>query len=223
MHWNAFLYIRISLYPIINYNDRMETVKRSYRSKLRAEQTVATRRRILDAAQVLFARQGYQGTTMEQLAEEAGVAMQTLYAAFGSKVNLAVAVVDEVLASIGIPELSRQAGEVRDAEQVLRYAAHINRLIGERMVDLEALISGANLQELAQASTRKRKDGIAGALATLIASPRRRPDMSDDEIRDALLALTSEALYRTLVKEQGWTPERYEHWLSDLLVAALLR
>lgn len=201
----------------------MDTVKRAYRSQLRAEQTVATRRRILEAAQLLFARQGYQGTTMEQLAEEAGVAIQTLYAAFGSKVNLAVAVVDEVLVSIGILELSRQAGAVDDAEQVLRIAAHINRLIGERLVDLEALISGANLQEIAQASTRKRKAGIAGALATVLGSPRRRPDLSDDEMGDALLALTSEALYRTLVKEQGWTPERYQQWLGDLLVAALLR
>src|SRR5207248_2015701 len=118
-------------------------------------------------------------------------------------------------ASIGIPELSRQAGEVSDAEQVLRIAAHINRLVGERLVDLEALISGANLQEIAQANTRKRKEGIAGALATIVGSPRRRPDLSDDEMRDALLALTSESLYRVLVKEQGWTPERYQHWLGD--------
>ena len=105
--------IIIAFYSIIHYTDPMEPVKRTYRSTLRTEQTEVTRRRILDAARLLFARQGYQGATMDQLAEEAGVAIQTLYAAFGSKLKLAVAVIDEVLASIGIPEMARhQAGEI---------------------------------------------------------------------------------------------------------------
>lgn len=201
----------------------MATVKRTYRSKLRAEQTETTRRRILDAARLMFARQGYQGATMDQLAEEAGVAIQTLYAAFGSKLNLAIAVIDEVLASIGIPEMARQAGEIGDAEQTLRYAAHVTRLVSERLIDLEGLISVANRHEIAHVSDRMRERNISGVLATVLDSPRRRQDLSNDEIRDVFLALASLTVYRMLVKEGGWTPERYEHWLGDLLITSLLR
>lgn len=214
----------MAFHSILHYNDGMDAVKRPYRSKLRTEQTEATRRRILDAAQHLFARQGYQGTTMEQLAEEAGVAMQTLYAAFGSKVNLALAVINQVvLASLGLPEMAQQAGAMADAEQALREAAQVNRVVSERLVDLEALISGANLREIALEGTRRREESIAGVLATVLASARRRPELSDAEVRDTILALTSVAVYRTLVKERGWSPERYAQWLGDLLVAAVLR
>ena len=201
----------------------MEIVKRTYHSKLRAEQTEATRRRILDAARLLFARQGYQGATMEQLAEEAGVAIQTVYAAFGSKHNLAVAVINDVLANMGIPEMARQAGDIADAQEALRYAAHINRLIGERIVDLDSLLSNVDLHRITQVDDRHRERSIAGVLAVVIAAPQRRQDLSDDEIRDTLLALTSKTLYRMLVQERGWSPESYEHWLADLLILALLR
>jgi AcrR family transcriptional regulator len=201
----------------------MDKVKREYRSSLRTEQAEATRRRILDAARRLFARQGYQGTTMDQLAVEADVAIQTLYAVFGSKLNLAAAVVHDVLANVGVPEMVRQAGMIVDAEQALRYAAHVNRLVGERLVDLDTLFSVVDARDLARASERSRERDVVGVLATVLGSPRRRQDLSDDEAHDTLVALTSKTLYRTLVLERGWAPERYESWLGDLLVAALLR
>ena len=216
--------IIIAFYSIINYTDPMESVKRTYRSTLRTEQTEVTRRRILEAARLLFARQGYQGATMDQLAEEAGVAMQTLYAAFGSKFKLAGAVIDEALASIGIPEMVRQqAGEIGDAEQTLRYAAQVTRLVNQHLVDLESLISSADRHEMGQVSDRKREHNSSGVLATVLDSPRRRQDLSNDEIRDAFLALTSLTLYRMLVKERGWAADRYEQWLGDLLIASLLQ
>ena len=213
----------MTFYLNIHYNGSVDNVKRTYRSKLRAEQTEATRRRILDAARLLFARHGYQGTTMDLLAEEAGVAIQTLYGAFGSKHNLVVALVSDVLAHMGIQEMARQAGEIADAEEALRFAAHINRLIGERMVDLDALLSDLNFRKIAQVSDRNREGNITGVLAVVTAAPQRRQDLSDDEIRDTLLALTSTTLYRMLVQERGWSPERYERWLANLLIAALLR
>jgi hypothetical protein len=133
------------------------------------------------------------------------------------------AVIDEVLASIGIPEMARQAGEIGDAEQTLRYAAHVTRLVSERLVDLEGLISVANRHEIAHVSDRMRERNISGVLATVLDSPRRRQDLSNDETRDVFLALASLTVYRMLVKERGWAPERYEHWLGDLLITSLLR
>jgi AcrR family transcriptional regulator len=160
---------------------------------------------------------------MNQLAEEAGVAIQTLYAAFGSKLSLAAAVVGDALMSVGLPELARQAGELGDAEQALRHAAHVNRVVGERLLELDTLLSVVDARKIARVSDRNRERDVSGVLATVLGSPRRRQDLSDDEIRDTLVALTTQTLYRMLVLERGWTSERYERWLGDLLVVALLR
>ena len=45
----------------------------------------ATRHRILDAAEVLFIRDGYAATAIAAIAAAADVAVQTVYAVFGTK------------------------------------------------------------------------------------------------------------------------------------------
>src|SRR5919204_1663901 len=59
--------------------------KRRYDSPRRREQAAATRREILEAAERLFARDGYGATTMAAIAAEARVALKTVYVAFESK------------------------------------------------------------------------------------------------------------------------------------------
>ncbi len=53
-----------------------------------------TRRRIVAAARVLFARDGYGATTLRGIATEAGVAVQTVYAVYGSKAGTLAALLD---------------------------------------------------------------------------------------------------------------------------------
>ena len=62
--------------------------RRAYRSPRRREQAQATRRRMLAAAGRLLADHGYAGTTIGAVAREAGVAPETVYAAFGNKRTL---------------------------------------------------------------------------------------------------------------------------------------
>ncbi len=52
---------------------------------LREERAQVTRRRIADAARRLFFRDGYAATTIARIATEADVAVQTVYAVYGSK------------------------------------------------------------------------------------------------------------------------------------------
>src|SRR4051812_16735435 len=59
--------------------------KRRYDSPRRREQAAATRRQILEAAQPLFEKSGYNGTTMAAIASETGVALKTVYVAFETK------------------------------------------------------------------------------------------------------------------------------------------
>lgn len=59
--------------------------KRTYNSSRRKEQARLTSRQIVGAARKLFIDRGYSGATIEAIAQEAGVAAETVYAAFGNK------------------------------------------------------------------------------------------------------------------------------------------
>src|SRR5918911_5081470 len=63
-------------------------VKRQYHSTRRQEQASQTRLRILRAAHDLFVTQGYGRTTIAEIAAHAGVAVETVYGAFGNKPTL---------------------------------------------------------------------------------------------------------------------------------------
>src|SRR3954447_15305640 len=63
-------------------------VNRQYESPRRQEQSRETRRRIVSAARDLFVAKGYGRTTMSEVARQAGVAVETVYAAFRNKPGL---------------------------------------------------------------------------------------------------------------------------------------
>src|SRR5258706_6883868 len=56
---------------------------------------VATRRRVLIAAESLFARRGYEATAMADVAERAGIGVGTLYHHFPDKRALLLALIDD--------------------------------------------------------------------------------------------------------------------------------
>lgn len=60
-------------------------VKRSYDASGRQARAQATRQRVIDAAHDLFVTQGYGRTTIADVARDAGVSVETIYSAFGSK------------------------------------------------------------------------------------------------------------------------------------------
>src|SRR3954470_24285911 len=72
--------------------------KRSYSSAVRQEQAAQTRTRILEAAGDLFASNGYGRTTVRAIADAANVAVDTVYAGFGTKARVLTALIDLRLA-----------------------------------------------------------------------------------------------------------------------------
>ena len=86
--------------------------KRPYRSPLRREQAEATRQRILEAGLRLFAERGYAASSISQIALEAGVSSETIYASVGSKRGI----IDALLAQVDtmrIPDKAREAAAAR--------------------------------------------------------------------------------------------------------------
>src|SRR5262245_32129671 len=58
---------------------------------------VRTRTAVLEAARTLFLRQGYAGTTMEDIAALAGITKRTMYNNYASKEALFSQIVEDVL------------------------------------------------------------------------------------------------------------------------------
>ena len=106
------------------------------RSTLRAQQAELTRSTILDAARRLFAKQGYAATAVRPIAEEAGVAVQTLYTAFGSKQGLLLALVDAARDEAQSHVLGDQIVAADDPREMIRLAARIRRQTLERCGDV---------------------------------------------------------------------------------------
>src|SRR5438067_12449575 len=69
-------------------NVARKRTRRRYDASRRRAQAEETCRDIVAAAHRRFNERGYVGATMEAIAREAGVAVETIYAAFGTKLAL---------------------------------------------------------------------------------------------------------------------------------------
>ena len=165
-----------------------------------------TRQRILDAGRRLLAEGIYSQVTMEEIAREAGVAYQTLYAVFRTKLRMAEAIIAAGLPHIAAAlQLLDDLRDCRDPEVWLTTLATMARRIFEPCADLDRFM---------------RESGDPDLLAQ---SARRLPSLTADEAIDLVWALTGVDFYTQLVFDRGWTPDRYEAWLRDSLVSMVLQ
>ena len=184
------------------------------RTRAQAERARATRSRILDAATPLFVRDGYLETTMSGIASAAGVAVQTLYLSFGSK----VAVLEAALAAAtdGHPRPDRPAtpdGPAALAEHVRSSAAAI-----EREYPLAAVLRAAAADpEPAELLDRTRSVALADH-ARVIDELAERPGFTDrislQRATEIVAALLSPETYGLLVASHGWTPQDWSDWVA---------
>jgi AcrR family transcriptional regulator len=203
---------------------------RPHNSPLRREQAAATRARIVDAAALVFAENGYERARIEDIAKRAGVAYPTVYKVFGNKPALLTAAVNTTITGTGEEEVQRQAWFVEqldepDPERQLRLIARNARRIYERAGSLLEVVRAAAasdetinaLWKEINADRLKRSQATARRLAR-----KTKLRTGPTETARTLSSLTIPELYVHLVDHGDLTPEVYERWLADLLVAALL-
>ncbi|MFE6104088.1 ScbR family autoregulator-binding transcription factor [Streptomyces laurentii] len=92
------------------------------------DQAIQTRRKILEAAAMVFDRDGYLGATITEVFKKAGVTKGALYFHFQSKEGLALGVLDEQR-EIAIPPQPIRLQEMIDCGQVLAERLHRDLLI----------------------------------------------------------------------------------------------
>jgi len=194
------------------------------RKRAGAARAQATRERVVAAAAPLFVAHGYLDTTMAELAGAAGVAVQTLYLAFGSK----AAVLAAVWEAAG-PE--RPAGWAEalatapDGPAALARHVDLTTAAVERRHPLEAVLRAAAADpepaELLATARAAALDAHARAVDELAEHPGFTVDMSLQRATDVLATLLAPETYGLLVVQQGWTTPDWAEWALRHLVADL--
>ncbi|MGP4093572.1 TetR/AcrR family transcriptional regulator [Nonomuraea sp. KM90] len=208
----------------------MSDVKRVSKRTQKARET---RARILKAAGELFVRDGYGTTNLQDIAELAGVAVQTIYFVFGNKrtllkelVDVTVAGDDEPVATMDRPWF-QAAMATGDAGAHLRAHVRGTRPVLERVAPIIKVLDTAvamdpEVAALWPLGTDPRHVVQSTTAASLMAKPGARPDVPVEVAADVLFALLSPELFLLLVAERGWSPERYEEWVYRTLAVQLL-
>jgi AcrR family transcriptional regulator len=198
-------------------------VKRRYDATGRRQAAARTRAAILDAARELFTERGYAATPMTAIADRAGVALDTVYAAAGRKPDLARLLIETAISGTGQAIPAEQRDYVRavrgapDAEtKIALYAAAITA-IAPRMALVLAIIQQApgepELAALWHQIAERRAANMRLFVADLASVHPLRLDPG--EAADIVWATNATELYQLLVGQRGWTPRRYEHFLAD--------
>lgn len=203
----------------------MAAVKPVRRPTLREERAALTRSRIAQAARRLFASQGYGATTLAAVAEEAGVAVQTVYAVYGSKAEILRTLRHDVLNEPQAGAAFGQALMEPAAGRKLVLLAHAIRLRWEYGHDVVTIneVAGATDPKI-----RKDVEEILGVrrrgLAQVARSIRAElaAGLTVAQAAALLDALTLPSVYAQLVAVHRWTPDRFESWLAVTLRRQLL-
>ncbi len=205
-----------------------KTKKRPYTSLVRERQADDTRRRIVEAARQLLQTEGYDGMTIEAIARRAEVSAPSVYAIFKSKTGLLIALLDQSMFGADYEEVVRQTLSATDPETRLRRAAAVSRQIRSAQSAAFDLMRSAGvvapeLAKLEQQREHLRYEKEEGMINFLRDTGALRSGLSHRTARDIFWMLTGGDVYRMLVRERGWSPQKYQNWLADTLVRSLLR
>ncbi len=209
------------------------TVKRSYRSPLRTAQAGQTRRSIVDAATTLFVESGYGATSIEAIADAAGVSRATVFTAVGSKAALLKTAYDVALVgddeAVALPDRagSRAIRAEPDPRRYLeRYAALVVEL-GGRVASIYDAIRGAasadpDVRPVWEKIQQERRIGASHVVADAAAKGTLRDGIDQETAADVVWVLVDPGLYHMLVNRRGWPRERFADWLASSLIHELL-
>lgn len=182
----------------------------------RAEAKARTREQLLDAATRVFARKGYAGASVEEIAESAGYSTGALYSSFAGKEQLFL----ELMAARGERRVTEVASILDAGDPVDALAALLERSAG-RDPDLMALraefwLYAVRNPEAMDALTAQQRQQV-GALIGVIGAAMERWGTPAD-VPAAEVATLVLAMFQGLVRQRRIDPERVS---GDLLTRGL--
>ena len=198
----------------------------------RRERAAATRNRMLDAAHDLFVARGYAGARMADVAERAGVAVQTVYFTFHTKAQLFEACVDRGVLGEEEPQIPQEqpfwkamVAAATGEEAILHFVGGVGPMY-KRVAQLD-LVAASALHEpeavaLWRRSEQMRRAGFRQAIEIIAAKQGLREGLDLDRATDLLMVMLGHAVYCSLVHDYSWPDEEWAAWLTRSLGEMLL-
>ena len=211
----------------------MSAVKGSGATKLsRRDRAKATQGRIVKAAYRLFCAQGYAGTTMAQIAEAAGVAVQSVYFTFHTKATLLSRAYD--FAVMGeeepqIPQLQAWYQAMTAEPDVTQSLRHFVTGVGEITRRVTPLALAAQVAADGDPDTARviafhdgmQADAYREVVKLLGAKAALRPGLSLERGTDLLLLYAGTDVYHVMVEMRGWSHDEFLEWTAQTLADQL--
>ncbi|MGA4845129.1 TetR/AcrR family transcriptional regulator [Streptomyces sp. G5(2025)] len=199
----------------------------------RGDRALKTRRRIVEAAGELFVEKGYGATKLQEIADRAGVAVQTIYFVFRNKPSLLKELMDVAIAGDDepVPTMERpwfaEVTSAPTAETALAALVAGVRDTLERVAALTEMVRAAaatnpEIRELWPDRTDPRYTVMSAAAQSLTAKPDARSGVPADEAADIIYGLLSPELFLVLTRDRAWSPARWEQWAYDTLRSQLV-
>ena len=193
----------------------------------RKERAQATRRRMVEAAYKLFSERGW-GVPLTAIAAEAGVAVQTIYFTFHSKIELLQAALQLAVLGDDLPLAPHQRPwfhamvDEPDARKSIAMIVYNTLPIFGRVAPLSGIFRSGDPEVVAMwaGSEKLRLDGYRILMEAVAKKGPMKVDL--DEAVETIFVLMSPDLYWKAVSDRHWPPERWGRWLTDLLVGALI-
>lgn len=204
---------------------------RQYSSAVRAEQAARTRARILDAAGQLFLERGYARTTVQDLADQAGVARDTVHAIFGSKARVLTSLIDVRLVPDGAvanvtdtAEAKAVRAEADPRIQLDLFGAWIAAM-STRLRPVFEILRTASAVEPDMAAVFAEMDRFRlKNMYTYVGwfAARGPLRVSKKQAAEVIWAIASPDVGRMLCDELGWSETDHADWIADTLKRTLL-
>lgn len=207
--------------------------RRSPHGKGGQARTRLARAAVVRTARALFLERGYAGTTIEAISDLSDVPPATVYRLFSSKLGILKALLDVSIAGDDEAVALEDRLHVRvlladrDPRNQLSGLARTIRGIMSRAEPLHRILVSAagsdpDAAALLAQLLRQRQHGHAQIARSLARAGALRPELGERDADDIIHAVTSPEVYRLLVCDRSWPPERYEQWLKEILIDQLL-
>ncbi len=212
---------------------KQKSPKRKYDSTRRQVQAEATKIQIAEATRRLFFERGYAGTTIEEIANGAGVSKESIYAIFGNKQGILAFLLDVAVGGkeFPLPVIEWSAAETimqeRDPRrQIERIAQVCGEILSRTAPVYEIMLTAANTEPEIQKRVRyvhkERLENMTAFFRQIAANGALQEGLDEKRIGEIVWALTSPELFNLFTTELSWSREKYSQWLADILIRILL-
>lgn len=203
---------------------------REYDVTNRREEALARHAKTLDVAERKFFEHGYAATTVESIAEDAGISAATVYKSYGGKAGLIKALCQRALEGSGPVPAEDRSNALRvnpDPRDVIAGWGRLAAEVAPRVIPLLLLLrdaahldpeSAALLSDLNEARLTRMADNAR----YLVAGGHLKDGISPEHARDTLWLYSSAELYDLLINDRQWSISQYSRFITDAMTSALL-